>query len=368
MKTIPSAAPARHAMVSPDGARRPARRRFLCIAGSAAGLAASGALHSAWAGVNSSATTGHDLADDPTLHTWQGIALGGEATLRIHHPDASHAQRLIQRTVAELQRLESLFSLYRADSQLSRLNRDGRLDDPGADMLTLLGRSQRYSQLTHGAFDVTVQPLWQLYAEHFAQPGAAPGGPSSDAIDHALQRIGYQYMAIEPRQVRFLRPGMAATLNGIAQGYITDRITALLADGGVEHALVNMGEIRALNAPGQRDWRIGLEQPGHQGQMNETLALRNAAIATSGGYGTPLDDSQRFHHLLDPGSGRSGQRYLGVSVVAPTATTADALSTAFSLMPQADIAPLAHSLQAGVRLTLPDSSVIRLGALPGGTA
>lgn len=353
---------------SPCGAHRTSRRRFLCITGVAASLAASTPLAHAVAGRGNAPGQPMTVADDSNLHEWQGITLGANASLRIHHPDAAKARQLIEHTVLALRRMEQLFSLYAPESQLSRLNRDGVLNDPAADMVTLLQRSQRFSALTGGAFDITVQPLWQVYAQHFLQAGAAPEGPPAHAIAEALRRVDYRRMDIDSRRIRFQQPGMAVTLNGIAQGYVTDRITDLLRQGGVEHALVNMGEIRALNAPGQRDWRIGLEQPGQQGQMNETLLLRNTAIATSGGYGTPLDASARFHHLLDPSSGQSGHRYLGVSVVAPTATTADALSTAFSLMPQADIAPLAHSLQAGVRLTLPDSSVIRLGALPSGTA
>jgi thiamine biosynthesis lipoprotein len=306
------------------------RRRFIAIA-AAAGLPL------LYPGARTTAAA--------PLHVWTGSALGADATLQIQHPDPLVAERLIADSLREVARLEHVFSLYRPDSALVRLNRDGRLDDPPADLLRLLAQSARFSQLTDGAFDPTVQPLWDLYARHFSRPDADPGGPPHAAIAAALRRVGYRNIALDARQIRLAEPGMALTLNGIAQGYITDRVVELLRNAGLRHALVDMGEIGAIGGhPSGAPWRVGLQQPGESGRSGQRIALQDQAVSTSGGYGTPLDPAGRFNHIFDPGTGGTSWRYRAVSVVAPDATTADALSTAFSLMPLQRAAEVARML------------------------
>lgn len=290
------------------------RRRLIGISAAAAGLA----LLPPGAG-----------AAGPALHRWRGAALGAEATIQLHHPDAAEAGRLIRACVDEIGRLERVFSLYRADSAVSALNAAGALDAPPLDLVRLLGDCARFSELTGGAFDATVQPLWRCYADHFSKPGADPAGPDP-ATARAL--VDWRAVRVDPARIS-LRPGMAVTLNGIAQGYITDRITGLLRGSGVEHVLVDLGEIRALGGhPSGRPWAVGIADPSGGDGLERVLDLADMAVATSGGYGSPFDPAGRHTHLIDPRTGRSVPGILGVSVVAPEATTADALSTAFSLM------------------------------------
>lgn len=138
---------------------------------------------------------------------------------------------------------------------------------------------------------------------------------------------------------------MGITLNGIAQGYITDCITRLLRQGGLERALVDMGEIRGLDrraAPG--DWQVGLADPRAPQRILAAVPVRNQALATSGGYGTALDAAGRYTHLFDPRTGSAQPRYQSVSVMAPNAAMADALSTAFSQMPLQATAPIVRDL------------------------
>lgn len=322
---------------------RPSRRRFIHISaafGGAAILTGLGGLQ-------------RSIAAQPPLktHTWRGIALGADASLQISHPDAAVAGTLIERCMAEVDRLEGLFSLYRENSALARLNRHGFLDDPASDFLTLLGRSKEFSRLTNGMFDITVQPVWQAYADHFATVGEAPQVlPRSVQRDvgEALKLVDWRKLIIEPQQIHLDQAGMAITLNGIAQGYITDRIVQLLAANGVDHALVNMGEIYGLNpGPSSTPWHVGIENAQQPGSVGKRVPIRNQAIATSGAYGTPFTSDLQHNHLLDPRLGTSSHLYHSVTVIAPDATTADALSTAFSLMPEADIGVLSRKL--GVR-------------------
>ncbi|WP_028352874.1 FAD:protein FMN transferase [Bordetella petrii] len=330
-----------------------ARRRFLGIT----------AAVSAWALAPASLRPARAASAAPTAQ-WRGVALGADAELRLYHPDPRAARRLLDQALAEVQRLEKLFSLYRPDSALVALNRQGHLDQPPADLLRLLSESAHYSRLTDGAFDPSVQALWQAYADHFARPGAAPDGPDAATLQAALARVDHRAIQAGPARIALLRPGMALTLNGIAQGYITDRVTELLRAGGLDRALVDLGEIRGLDrsAPGQSaPWRVGLAQPQDAERIHTTVEIRNQAVATSGGYGTPLDPAGRHSHLFDPRTGRAQPRYRSVSVAAPNATTADALSTAFSHMPLDATAPLVRRLGLRAWFVLADGSVTAQG-------
>jgi thiamine biosynthesis lipoprotein len=312
------------------------RRRFLAIAGAAAGLSlASGRLAAA------RAVGG--------LHVWRGVALGAEASIQLWHPDEARARRLIELCVAEIERLERIFSLYRADSAVSRLNAAGALEVPPLELVELLGRAAAVSRATDGVFDVTVQPLWQLYAAHFARPDADPAGPD---LRKVLPLVDWRGVVVEAGRIRFARPGMAITLNGIAQGYITDKVADLLRANGIGEVLLDLGEVRALGRhPSGRPWRVGLADPrsGTDSRLLEKLDITDAAVATSGGYGTLFDPAGRHTHLLDPRSGGSARAARGVTVVADDATTADALSTAFALMTDAAIAARIQSLR-GLRV------------------
>lgn len=299
--------------------RNLSRRRFLTISAAAAGL--------------SLAPSALVRADAPLLG-WRGTALGAQASILLHHPDQQAAQRLIDACVDEIARLERVFSLYRADSAISALNRAGALDAPPFDLVRLLSDCRRFSEQTEGAFDATVQPLWRLYAEHFARADADPAGPNEAALARALALVDHDGIVVYPQRIAFARRGMAVTLNGIAQGYITDRVADLLRANGIENVLIDLGEIRGLGVhPSGRAWQVGLQDPRSSAEVARTLEITNAAVATSMPKGTPLEASGRIHHLFDPRTGRSAHHHLSVSVVAPDATTADALSTALAVTP-----------------------------------
>ncbi|MCW2241087.1 FAD:protein FMN transferase [Azospirillum canadense] len=325
------------------------RRRFLGIAAAAAGLALlPGALR----------------AQGVPIRTWRGVALGADACLQFAHPDPAEADRLIGICLEEVARLERVFSLYRPDSALSRLNRDGALEAPPADLVRLLAETVDVGHRTDGAFDPTVQPLWQLYAGHFGRPGADPDGPPAAVVRAALGLVDYRSLRVEPGRVGFARRGMAATLNGIAQGYVTDRVAERLRGEGMGDVLVDMGEIRAMgHHPAGRPWTVGLKDPVDEGRTVETLEVADRAVATSGGYGTLFDPAGRFTHLFDPASGGCAREWLAVTVMAPDATTADALSTALSVVPE-DRARTILNRFPGVaaRFTRRDGTVVALRA------
>ena len=270
--------------------------------------------------------------------TWNGQALGAPTTLILYHRDQAMGGRLIQRVMAEVSRLESIFSLYRRDSSLSELNRTGALSTPPQEMVELLRLCRNYFEMSGGKFDPTVQPLWMLYGRHFSQASSDPQGPSMSELKQTLAQVGFDGVHFNRDRVAFARPGMGLTLNGIAQGYITDKIVELLRNAGVTSSLVDMGENRAIGA--QVDgtpWRIGLAIREDDSAPDTVLNVVDRAVATSSAASFHFDEGQRFGHIIDPTTGATPELYARMTVVAPTAGEADALSTAFTLMEEAKI-------------------------------
>lgn len=312
------------------------RRRMIAIAAAAAG--------SAFLSGGRTARAGPAVPQAGAPVRWHGSALGAQVSIEIYHPDRTEAERLVAHCNHDVRRMEQQFSLYRADSAISTLNRTGILVAPDADMVALLKASLVFADLTDGAFDPTVQPLWQLHADHFASDQPDSAGPSPQKLADALAKVGRHGLLVNEDRIALVARGAAITLNGIAQGYATDRVVERLRRAGLSTTLVDIGEIRALGArPEGTPWRVGLADPDRPGALTETVDLVDRAVATSAGAGFRFDSAGRFTHLFDPVTGRSPSRYRTVSVIAPTATEADALSTAFSLLPLSRIEDIVAS-------------------------
>jgi thiamine biosynthesis lipoprotein len=252
------------------------------------------------------------------------LALGAEAEIVLHGP-ADLLPPALAAAEAEIARAEALFSLYRPDSALARLNAAGRLDAPDPAFLDLLALCDRVHAATAGRFDPTVQPLWRALAEG-RDPAPARGA------------LGWTRVARTADSVR-LAPGQALTFNGIAQGFATDRVTAALTRHGLTRALVNIGEYRAQGGP----FRLGIEDPaaGFLGQ----LTLDSGAVATSAPGALTLPDGSA--HILDPLHG-GPPLWSSVTVTAASAGLADGLSTALCHAPRDEIAQVRARLSEDI--------------------
>lgn len=327
------------------------RRRAIGISAAAAGLAL--------------LPLGHEARAGTEVVTWRGQALGAPAMLRIHHHDQWLAQRLVENVAVEVRRLERIFSLQQPDSDLALLNQRGVRPLPPPELVEVLQICASLWELSAGAFDPTVQPLWMLYREHFSKPGADPAGPSDAVVQNALARTGFGGVQVGSARIAVARPGMALTLNGIAQGYITDRVVDLLRAGGIESCLVDMGESRTIGErPGGGAWRIGIDDPRYAGSNLDVLEVVDKAVATSSPRGFRFDSAGSFDHLIDPRTGRSPARYESVTVIAPEAVMADGLSTAFCLMSEEAIAAAIEQLTQVQAYVFPNTggNLIRLAA------
>ncbi|RQJ66914.1 apbE family protein [Neisseria meningitidis] len=203
------------------------RRRFLTVAAVAAAGAAVSFLPNPFA-ADGEKRNGDEKRNE-NVFFWKGVALGSGAELRLFGVDNRQAADLVNKVLAEVARLEKMFSLYREDSLISRLNRDGYLTSPPADFLELLSLCRDIHALTGGAFDPTVQALWKLYADYFAAHPDAETPPPENSVKEALKRVGFGKVSFDDREIRFTEKGMGLSLNGIAQGYsgLTKTSTAL---------------------------------------------------------------------------------------------------------------------------------------------
>jgi thiamine biosynthesis lipoprotein len=304
-------------------------------------------------------------SDPVYLYQWNGTSLGSPSHLLLYHPNRATAERVVALCTAEIERLERIFALYRDDSEVTSLNRNGRLAAPSHDLILVLAECNRLSTLSAGAFDVTVQPLWNLYASHFFGAQAPVSeGPEPRAVAAALALVDWRGIEFNGRQVALRRPGMGLTLNGIAQGYVTDRIIGILRDNGFDRVLSDFGrsEICAIGRhPGGQPWQVGLADPRQPDKFALVLDLLPGSLCTSGGYGTKFEASGKYHHLFDTATGVSAGHYIGVSVFAPSAMVADSLSTALYVTPpRLGREMLANYPGVTALATLPDGTIQRL--------
>jgi thiamine biosynthesis lipoprotein len=317
------------------------RRRFIGIAGAVAGMALFPAVGEA------------------RVHHWNGVVMGARATIQLVHSDAGEAQRVIRLVLREIERLEGIFSLYRPESAVSRLNRDGHLTAPPLELVDLFTRAAAISALSDGVFDMTIQPLWARYRDHFI---ADPDAATLPSVDDILPLVDWRAVEVTGEAITLRRIGMAITPNGIAQGYITDCIADLLRRNGIDRVALNLGEVRTM---GRRidggDWVVGIMDPGDREQIAGRIVSLDRAVATSGGYGTIFDHAKQYSHLLDPRTGKTAPIGRSVTVVAAEACFADACSTAFALRSSSEIRDLVRRLgDIDVYIAATDSGLERL--------
>ena len=236
--------------------------------------------------------------------TWRGVALGADASIEIRGEGAEMA---LKGALDTIRRMERLFSLYDPTSALSRLNRTARLEMP-LEFGVLMNEVDLIHGATHGLFDPTIQPKWRALYE---------GQETSDMEN----RIGWKKVLRRGNEISFPVPEMALTLNGIAQGFATDRVRTVLNAHGFGDVVVNVGEFAA-----SKEALIGVSNA--RGKILSKVVLKKAAVATSSPDALMLGGGES--HILDP-KGEMTSKWKTVSVVSKTAVLADGLSTALCL-------------------------------------
>lgn len=262
-------------------------------------------------------------------YTADTFVMGTRAWVTLYGYDEEEAERIAGEALRELHRIESVMSTWRETSEISILNAQaaGTMRRVSHELFTVVDSAFHYAALTDGAFDITVRPLVRLWGFQ----GGTAHIPTDAEIDSVLEHVGHGRVKVDEALPGIALPtGMELDLAGIAKGYAVDRCATVLAESGVTSALVNLGgNIYALGAPPGKDgWTVGIREARGARSTIGVIMLKDAAVATSGNYENFVEiEGKRYGHIIDPRTGRTVDHMLSVTVVAPTAIAADALST-----------------------------------------
>jgi thiamine biosynthesis lipoprotein len=263
------------------------------------------------------------------LYTDSGLAFGTMVTIKVLHGDAAAAHAAIEHALSEVRMVDALMSVQQDRSQVGELNRQGSVALPHRHLLEVLKYTQQLSELTAGAFDITVQPLWRAFSRAHERGEL----PSVDEVVAAKSLVDWRRLVLDPQRLRLATAGMAITLNGVAQGYAVDLAVEALRRAGVQHALIDTGEFGSMGHKDRgRPWVLGVAHPRQHDVIAAALKPDGRKVATSGDYETYFSPDFVHHHIFDPATGESPPELASVTVVAATGIEADGLSTAFMVM------------------------------------
>ncbi|MFC1947985.1 FAD:protein FMN transferase [Chloroflexota bacterium] len=244
-------------------------------------------------------------------------------------PEAS--QEAINAAFIRMEEIETIATTWDSKGEAYQLNETGYLDNPSEELLELITLSLEYNEKTGGCFDITVQPLLDLWEY---DPGAEKQFWEKDtsdqlsAIDNAMNLVGSDRIIIDGGSIR-LKEGSAITLGGIAKGYAADEALETLKDLGIKHALVNAGgDIRTLGSkPEGEGWGIALVNPDDTTQSLAGFLVEDMAVTTSGNYERYFNPDKSAHHIINPKTGFSADACISVTIIAKNGVRADALAT-----------------------------------------
>ena len=264
--------------------------------------------------------------------------MGTRCSVELWSEDKAAGEAAIASVFDDMRRIDRLMSTWKEDTEISMVNREAGKHPVkiSEELFRLLQTSAQYSELTHGAFDITYASVGYLYDFR------AHVHPDPQAIAAALPGINWRHMVLDPKNltVHFTRPGMRIDLGGIAKGHSVDRGIEILQKRGITRAMVNAGgDTRIIGDRFGRPWVVGVRDPDHEGKNFLKLPLTDTAFSTSGDYERYFDeDGKRFHHIIDPKTGDSARKCRSVTVISGTATRTDALTKSVFIMgPEAGI-------------------------------
>ncbi|MGJ8693658.1 MAG: FAD:protein FMN transferase [Thalassotalea sp.] len=253
--------------------------------------------------------------------------MGTAANVEFWHHDQATSLNLIRAVEAEMERINQLMSPYIETSELAKINKSAALAPVviSTELFNLITVANQISELSQGAFDITYASIGYKYQYRNKVK------PNEQTISQSLNKINYQGIKLDnvKETVFFTKAGMKIDLGGIAKGYAVDNCLKILKTAGVNHGLVSAGgDTGLLGDRRGRPWIVGIKHPRAADKTAVHLPLTDEAISTSGDYERYfIEDGERYHHILNPKTGKSAQAVVSVSVIGKDPTMVDALST-----------------------------------------
>lgn len=271
----------------------------------------------------------------PKLYQQSQFLLDTFVEISVFSPNEHAARKAIAAAYAEIARIETLLSRYRSESQISFINQSAGKEQfipVTSEVSTIVARALQYTDMTGGAFDITVGPLinaWGIGTQRERIPEA-------EELQQLLELVAVGNVELDPEQgIRLRAPEMIIDLGGIAKGYAIDRGIEVLREQGITMALINAGgDLRCLGLKADgTSWRIGIQDPRDKARISGIITISDEAVATSGDYERYfIRDGVRYHHIFSPETGRPVRECQSVTILAPTAEAADVMATAVFVM------------------------------------
>jgi len=258
--------------------------------------------------------------------------MGTRCDVELWSEDRAKGEAAIEKVFVELRRIDDAMSTYKPESEVSMVNATASQHPVQItqELYDLIQTSLDYSKLTRGSFDVTYASVGYLYnyPKHIH--------PDDAAIAAALPAISYHHVHLDPasRTVSFDRAGVRIDFGGIGKGYAVDRGIAVLQAAGIDRAMVNAGgDTRIIGDRFGKPWVVGIRDPDDRDKIVVRLPITDAAMSTSGDYERYFDENGvRYHHILDPKTGKSARKVRSVTIIGPYATRTDALTKSVFVM------------------------------------
>jgi len=257
--------------------------------------------------------------------------MGTRCDVELWSEDKAKGEAAIESVFADMRRFDDMMSTYKPESEVSYVNAHAAQQPVkiSRELYDLISTSLEYSVITHGTFDVTYASVGYLYdyPNHIR--------PDDATIRAKLPAVNYRHVHLDPAAgtVSFDAPGVRIDFGGI-KGYEVDRGIALLQAAGVTHAMVNAGgDTRIIGDRFGKPWIVGIRDPDDKKKIVVRMPITDAAMSTSGDYERYFDEGGvRYHHILDPKTGKSPHKVRSVTIIGPTATRTDALTKSVFVM------------------------------------
>ncbi len=274
------------------------------------------------------------------------MKMGTIVGITVYGKDEARAKAALEAAYVEIDRVEKLMSRYSENSEVSKLNKTGLTPFKASDELfMMLEKSIEYSEITGGAFDITVGPLMKIFRTSLEKGKA----PDESAVANAASRVGFRKISLDSaaKTVAFESDGMEIDLGAIAKGYAADRAGAALKAVGAQSAIIDAGgDVLCVGSkPAGKPWTVALRNPRDPEDFLLKLAVKDSAVTTSGDYEQYFESNgKRFIHIMDPRTGKSATGCISATVIARTAMQADALSTSICVLGPSDGIKLIESI------------------------